>query len=112
MKTIATELVESGARKDERGRKIVPKEEREALIAEYEKSGLTQKAFAQREGIKFCTFTAWLMRRKRHQVPVFAEVALPGGGSNPVEVILPEGVTVRGSNGELVAAVVTRLLRC
>jgi hypothetical protein len=35
-----------------------------ALIAQYRDSGLTQRAFAGREGIKFSTFTSvcWLTR--------------------------------------------------
>ena len=50
MKTLAsTEVVESGQRRDTRGRRIIPPEEQAALIAEYEKSGLTQRAFAERE---------------------------------------------------------------
>eukprot|EP01012_Entosiphon_sulcatum_P047232 TRINITY_DN63_c0_g2_i4.p1 TRINITY_DN63_c0_g2~~TRINITY_DN63_c0_g2_i4.p1 ORF type:complete len:150 (-),score=8.68 TRINITY_DN63_c0_g2_i4:71-520(-) len=47
MATITTELIE--AKRDERGRKIMPRGEREALVRAYESSRLTQKAFAQRE---------------------------------------------------------------
>jgi transposase-like protein len=65
MVTIDTELIEK--KRDERGRRITPRSEREALVRAYEQSGLTQKAFAQREGIKFPTFVSWLqeLRRKR-----------------------------------------------
>ena len=41
-------------------------EEALAAIAAYEKSGLTQREFALREGIKFFTFTAWLKRLAAH----------------------------------------------
>ena len=50
MRIIATELVES--KRDERGRRITPASEREAVVRAYEASGLTQKAFARREGIQ------------------------------------------------------------
>lgn len=110
METIATEVVDKGEKKDACGRRIVRLEEREALIGAYERSGLTQKAFARREGIKFCTFTAWLARRRRK--PVFAEVNLPRLGTSFLEVALPEGLTVRGSEVEQVALLVGKLRRC
>ena len=47
MGTIATELLET--KRDERGRRITPAAEREALVREYTESGLTQKAFAKKE---------------------------------------------------------------
>jgi hypothetical protein len=37
------------------------------LLAAYETSGLTQKEFARREGVRFPTFTAWLVRHRRAQ---------------------------------------------
>ncbi len=110
METIATEVVEKGEKKDARGRRMIALEEREALIEAYERSGLTQKAFAQREGIKFCTFAGWLSRRKAR--PVFAEVNLPRLGGSFVEVALPDGLTVRGSEVEQVALLVGKLRRC
>jgi hypothetical protein len=58
MGTIATEVIER--KRDERGRKITPRGEREVLVRAYQQSGLTQKAFAQREGIKFATFVSWV----------------------------------------------------
>lgn len=58
--SITTELVETGAKRDGRGRRIATREEKIALIAQYRGSGLTQRAFAEREGVKFSTFTAWL----------------------------------------------------
>jgi transposase-like protein len=64
MASITTELVETGTKRDERGRKITTPAERVALIAQYRDSGLTQKAFARREGIKFSTFTAWVPLRQ------------------------------------------------
>jgi len=48
MRITTTELVE--AKRDERGRRITPAAEREAVVRAYEQSGLTQKAFARRAG--------------------------------------------------------------
>jgi transposase-like protein len=55
--SIPTEQVETGAKHDGRGRRIATAEEKEAMVAQYRQSGLTPKAFAQREGLKFSTFT-------------------------------------------------------
>jgi len=111
--SITTELIETGAKRDGRGRRIATREEKDALVAEYRNSGLTQRAFAERSGIKFSTFTAWvqgrrLARRGGQRKARFAEVPLmsavpvmPG-----LVVQLPDGVIVRGTNaGELAALV-------
>jgi len=51
MASTTTELIDSGTKVDGRGRRIVTPQEREALIAAYRRSGMTQHAFAQREAI-------------------------------------------------------------
>ena len=112
MKTIAAEVVDNGERKDVRGRRLIKAQEREALVAAYEQSGLTQRAFAQREGIKFCTFTTWLARKRAEMKPVFAEVKVPKTRSGLLEVVLTDGVTIRGSDPEQVAVMVSKLRRC
>ena len=114
MVTIETELIET--RKDERGRRITTKAERETIVRAYWESGLTQRAFAQREGIKYVTFTAWAQEFRDQKpgvkAPRFAEVKLPqsrGGGG--LEVVLPNGAIVRGGSAIEVAELI-RLLRC
>mgnify|MGYP001548056552 CR=1 FL=1 len=112
-------LVDTGAKRDTRGRKIVTEAERAALIAAYQESGQTQRAFAQREGIQYSTFTAWLQGRRRAGetagavAPVkFTEVRLPRATTTPavgVEVRLPDGLIVRGSQAAEVAALVRAL---
>jgi transposase len=42
-----------------------PAPRREALLAEFERSGLSGKQFAQLSGIKYSTFQYWLQCRKR-----------------------------------------------
>ena len=52
------------AEHDEKGRRIADTEEREALMAGYAASGMTQRAFSLKEGINPFTFAGWL-RQKR-----------------------------------------------
>ena len=116
MKTITAEVVDTGQVRDKRGRKIVRAEERAALLAAYATSGLTQRAFAEREGVKYCTFTMWLAKqRKAGPGPkvAFARVDLNGGRmAAAMEVVLPDGVVVRGNTVEQVLALVAQLRRC
>ena len=111
MRIIATELVES--KRDERGRRITPASEREAVVRAYEASGLTQKAFARREGIKYPTLVSWVQRQRRKQTasprPTFAEFTM--AGASGLEVRLPDGVVIRGASVEDVAKLL-RLVRC
>jgi len=64
MELIETEWVDDGGKRDVRGRRIVKAEERERLIAAHESSGLTQKAFCEREGINKHTFISWLGKKR------------------------------------------------
>ena len=111
MRISPTELVE--LKRDERGRRITPEAEREAVVRAYEQSGLTQKAFARREGIKYPTLVSWLQRRRRKETaavgPTFAEFTLPGPSG--LEVRWPDGVVIRGASVEDVAKLL-RLVRC
>jgi hypothetical protein len=69
MAIIATELIET--KRDERGRRITPAAERETLVRAYEESGLTQKAFARQEGVKYTTFVSWGRSRRRHVLTLY-----------------------------------------
>lgn len=116
METVTTELVETGEKRDRRGRRIALAQARAAAIAAYEQSGLTQRAFAEREGIKFFTFTHWLRveRARKPQTARFAEVTVrrPSAPISAMEVALPDGVVVRSGDIEQVVALVQRLRRC
>lgn len=50
---------------DEIGRVRTPAARREALLLEFERSGLTGAKFAALAGIKYSTFAAWLQKRRR-----------------------------------------------
>ena len=113
MATITTELIE--AKRDDRGRQIRTAKEREALLRAYRESGLTQKAFAAREGIKLWTFVSWVQAANRlpRTVPTFAELRVANRAvSAAVEIVLPDGVVVRGGDMESVITVANRLRRC
>ena len=121
METISAELVETGAKRDSRGRRLALREEAQAAIAAFERSGLTQSEFAEREGIKYYTFTGWLKRyRKRREKLAFAQVRVAKPAAAPtlnptckskLSVKLPSGVVVRGTDTVQIAELI-RLLSC
>jgi len=115
MESIETEVVDAGRKRDERGRRIVSAAERERILAEYAASGLTQKAFARREGLAYGTFVAWLGRQKHEGAAKppsvrFQQVRLESVGTGAmVEVRLPNGLVVRGAAMAPVAELVRAL---
>lgn len=64
MEAIEAEVLESG-RRDTKGRRMLGEHEWNRLLDEYEKSGLTQKKFARREGLSVHTLVAWIGRRRK-----------------------------------------------
>lgn len=120
MEANTTEIIEEKNKRDARGRKIIEGARREELLASYEQSGLTQKAFSRREGINYHTFIAWLQHRRRRagvdtagapalrfeEVQLGESVDLAG-----LEVTLPEGMVIRGQDVQKVAALVKALGR-
>lgn len=130
MATITTtELIDTGEKRDALGRRHTPAERRAELLAAYRQSGLTQSAFARREGIRYSTFCTWAQaerrsgglppapaggkRRRRVGAPAvrFAEVRLPAVAA-PVpglEVRLPDGTRLRGGSAQELAALVRAL---
>jgi transposase-like protein len=111
METTETEVVTLERGRDAKGRRLYSKERREALMAEYDASGLTQTQFAKKHGIKFMTFVTWLQHRRHGAWPAqmksrqvkFEEVALPRVMAKPttteilVVVTLPEGTRIEGA---------------
>jgi transposase-like protein len=111
MMSITTELIDTDAKRDGRGRRIATPEEREALVTRYRSSGLTQRAFAEREGIKFSTFTSWIQGRRHAGKPRrkvrFAQ--LPMMATSGLAVQLPDGMIIRGTSASEVAELVRAL---
>jgi transposase-like protein len=52
-------------RTDQKGRVRTPRERREALLEEYDRSGASAAAFAKMCGVKYQTFVGWVQQRKR-----------------------------------------------
>ena len=57
-------------KRDVLGRVTHTRQQREALLDEFERSGMSGIAFARHHGIKYQTFAAWRQRRKK--VPTVA----------------------------------------
>ena len=121
MGTITTELVPDGQTRDGRGHRITTAERRAELLRAYEASGLSRAAFARREGINYPTFATWVQRRGSTTVPRatdqpkpatnpvrFTELRMAAGGN--LEVVLPTGLLVRGTDAAAVAALVRALV--
>jgi len=108
-------LVETGEKRDRLGRKITPRDRREELVAGWRESGLTQAAFARREGVIYSSFVTWVQAARLRSVqarpaaaPVrFVEARLPTPTLSPSAfalcVRLPDGTELRGQQaGDLV----------
>lgn len=111
------ELVETGERRDRRGRRITPAGRRDELLTAWRQSGLTQAEFARREGVRYPTFATWVQQARqaaegRQPAPPmrFVEVqAAAKTAASALEVHLPDGTVVRGGSSREVAAVVRAL---
>jgi transposase-like protein len=118
MGVFETQLIETGEKRDGRGRKIRPADHRAEYVRTYQSSGLTMAAFARREGLKYSTFAGWVLkgsaRGHGRLAPVrFAEMRLPiPAPSSPapeMEVRLVDGTVARGTNAVELAALVRAL---
>jgi transposase-like protein len=80
-----------------------PEEIRE-LLSEYEGSGLTRQAFADRVGVCVWTIYNWLRKARELKVPKAEEllpakrlvpVTIRSTASSPFELVTPRGLTLR-----------------
>jgi hypothetical protein len=60
---------------DARGRVRVPVERQEALLDEFERSGLSGVKFAKLVGVKYPTFALWVQKRRRARAACTTEGA-------------------------------------
>jgi len=124
MDTNTIEVVDDQTKRDARSRRITNAQRRAELLALYQTSGLTQKAFARREGVNFHTFVAWLSKHRHeseaparsgcgsHAPAAFVELSVGAPLSAPpapLEVVLRDGRVARGAHASSLAALV-RLL--
>ena len=116
LRTVSAELVDNREKIDTKGRKIADEARRREVLAAYTKSGLTQRAFASQEGVKYSSLVRWLGLSRRGQMalsktPVrFAEVRL-GARAPGLEVGLPSGIVIRGGDVEQISALIKALGR-
>jgi transposase-like protein len=68
-------------KQDARGRLRMPMERREALLDEFEKSGVSAAKFARLVGINYATFAGWAQQRRKDRV---------SGSSAPATAPLPQ----------------------
>ena len=54
---------------DTKGRVRASKEQRRVILAKFEQSGMSAAQFAQRTGLKYSTFAAWVQRYRRTKRP-------------------------------------------
>lgn len=112
-----TSQEETVLRTDTRGRVRVPAERREALLEEFDRSGISAMKFARLAGVKYPTFINWLTKRRSAKVPgqQVAQENADAGARRPVRlfeaVAEPErrfalsgaGLTIEFSGGARVA---------
>ncbi len=65
--TNTTQAEEAVLKTDTLGRVKTPRERRESLLDEFERSGLSGVKFAALVGLKYPTFATWVQRRRRQR---------------------------------------------
>jgi len=116
MKSLAEVETLEVAKHDGRGRRLAAAEERGKLLAAYHGSGLTLAGFAEREGINRFTLATWLRKERlvaakpaARPAPRFLEVRVPPAAGFGLEVVLADGLVLRGHDGRQLAALVRGL---
>jgi transposase-like protein len=89
---------------DTKGRLRASKEQRRVILAEFEESGLSAAQFAQRTGLKYSTFAAWVQRYRRVKRPerkpamrLLEAVVAPTASTPGLLVHLPGGARLEVS---------------
>jgi hypothetical protein len=98
MGSITAEVVDTGEKRDQRGRRVTPLDRQVELVRAYQASGLTQAGFVRREGLCYSTFAGWVQKHSRFAKVKFAELRLPAAPpAAGLEVQLVDGTIVRGA---------------
>lgn len=112
MATITAELMCGEEKRDTRGRRIAARERRAQIVAAFEASEMTQRAFARREGVNPNTLARWVWLSRRAAVAKpepaavrFAELKMPipAGSTWLFEIALPNGGVVRAATASAAA---------
>jgi hypothetical protein len=90
------------------------------MIAAELVEGSEKRDVSAREGVSYHTLVTWLVRRRRERPPAgpegkapvvhFAQVRLPRV-SGSLEMVLPNGIVIRGADAGQVAALIKALGR-
>ena len=71
-------------------------EEISLAVGGWQASGLTQKAYCEKTGLKLATFANWVRRTKDHSAKGFLAFTPPGGVvSETIELTYPNGVRLK-----------------
>jgi hypothetical protein len=90
-------------KKDRIGRIKTPRERREALLAEFDRSGMSGAQFAKWADIKYGTFITWVQKRRRKTAPDQGNGPLVADESKP-EVRWVEAVMENAAGKKVPAA--------
>lgn len=121
MESIEAEVCVESGKSDRQGRRIRDASEWSSILDRYDQSGLTQRAFCLREGLRFGTLVAWLGRRRKNDGVLmgaqpkakFHELSLSSPADSPcssLEVTLSDGTILRGTQASELAELI-RLLK-
>jgi len=92
---------------DRIGRIKTPRERREALLAEFDRSGMSGQQFAKWAGIKYGTFITWVQKRRRKSV-----VAATGDNAEGkeevrwVEAVMEKATTAKPASSPATGALI------
>ena len=120
MKKIAeeTELLTEESRRDRRGRVLLSEDRWKELLTGYERSNQTQRDYCVEHGVNVHTFVARLAKWRRETsegepgTGRFLEAKLPMAvfSSASMEVVMPNGLLVRGSDPASLLTMVRALM--
>jgi len=91
---------------DKAGRVWTPREQREAALDEFERSGMPASKFAERIGVKYSTFAWWAHQRRKLRGCVDA---VQERRAEPAALKWVEAVPEQASSSPAVCALVVRL---
>lgn len=117
MESLEAEVCNELEKRDARGRRLLSKEQWEEVLSAYDGSGMTQKAFCRREGLNHNSFVYQLSLRRNKSLSTgdssakFRQLQInaPSTESFTLEVRLPCGSQVRGSDARELAQLIREL---
>jgi transposase len=92
---------------DRLGRVKTPRERREALLAEFDRSGMSGQQFAKWAGIKYGTFITWVQQRRKSKASPADHRSAPAGSKSEVRWVeaVMEKATAKPSGTKAISGV-------